>query len=107
MLGYLLGSNWGINTVTEIQTKTPFDVQSHLPMCIKIDADRLLEPCTRISFLSPIISQMALDFNAKTKEEKDMKEAYIQKIIEQMNRCNDITLLDLILKLLVKTNTSV
>lgn len=35
-----------------------------------------------------------------------MKEAYIQKIVEQMNRCNDIPLLDLILKLLEKTNTN-
>lgn len=32
-----------------------------------------------------------------------MKDAYIQKIIEQMNRCNDIPLLDLIYKILVKS----
>ena len=32
-----------------------------------------------------------------------MKEAYIEKITEAMRRCNDIPLLDLIYKLLIKS----
>lgn len=31
------------------------------------------------------------------------KEAYIQKITEKLNECNDIPLLDLILRLLIKS----
>lgn len=33
-----------------------------------------------------------------------MKEEYIQQIIELMNQCNDISLLDLIMQLLQKSN---
>ena len=32
-----------------------------------------------------------------------MKEAYIEKIVEYLNQCDDIPLLDLILKLLQKS----
>jgi hypothetical protein len=41
-----------------------------------------------------------LKFNRK--EGDHMKEAYIEKIEEMMQNCNDITLLDLIFKLLMK-----
>lgn len=33
-----------------------------------------------------------------------MKEEYIARIIELLQQCNDISLLDLILKLLIKSN---
>ena len=33
-----------------------------------------------------------------------MKEEYIQQIIELMNQCNDVSLLDLILQLLQKSS---
>ena len=32
-----------------------------------------------------------------------MKEEYVQRIIEQLNKCQDISLLDLILQVLLKT----
>jgi len=37
------------------------------------------------------------------RKEPAMKEEYIQKIVELLERCNDIPLLDLILKLLQKS----
>lgn len=64
---------------------------------------RIWEKVLHAGRFSPKIDLNERTFHYERKARPMTKDQYIQKIVDLMNRCNDIPLLDLILRLLSKS----